>query len=336
MDPMSPEDIAAIESLPKVELHCHLEGSVPADTFIALAGSHGLTIPTGDPAHVYDFTSFLGFLDLYGLVCASMVTAADFERATYDSLAWAARCGIIYREVFWNVTNHDGVTYRTQLDGIAAGIAAAKVDHGIECRMLPAINRRHSPQVANELVDAVIAHPHELVVGISMDDDEASGPPEMFVEAYRRAGAAGLHRTAHAGELGSADNVRTSLELLGCERIDHGYGMVNDAALMAQVCDSGVHVTGAWFVNQFHAGVFTSGIDPADTPLAHMLRAGVNCSINTDDPTMIPTTISAEMVGAMTASGLGAQGARTATLAAIEAAWIDDALKATLRAKVLG
>lgn len=332
MVPLSASDEAAIRSLPKVELHCHLEGSLPPATFIALAGAHDIPLSTDDPEHVYDFTSFLGFLDLYATVCASMVTADDFARATYDSLAHAAATGIVYREMFWNVTNHAGVPYATQLAGIADGVSAAAADHGIGCRMLAAINRRQGPGVAVALVEDVVAHPHDLVVGIAMDDDEDSGPPEQFVDAYRMAAAHGLHRTAHAGELGSAANVATSLDRLGCERIDHGYGMVHDDALMTRVRDEGIPVTGAWFVNQFHAGVFTDGVDPATTPLARMLRAGVPCSVNTDDPTMIPTTMADEHVGAAAATGLGLAGSIAWTRNAIAAAWIDDAGRAELTA----
>lgn len=326
---LSPSDEAFLRTFPKVELHCHLEGSLPAATFIALAARHGLALPTADPEHVYDFDSFLGFLDLLGLVCRSMVTQDDFAEATYRSLEHAAACGIAYREMFWNVTNHPGVPYRTQLDGIVRGLEAATADHGITARLLPAINRRHGPAVAVELVEAVLDDRHDLVVGIAMDDDEDSAPPELFVEAYRLAGAAGLHRTAHAGEMGSAVNVATSLDLLGCERIDHGYGIVGDEALMERCRDTGVHFTGAWFVSTFHHGA-----DPATTPIGRMIDAGLSVSINTDDPTMIPTAIADEYVGCASVLGLDRARMLQCCLDAVDAAWLDDIDRRDLRASV--
>ena len=328
-------DEAFLRGLPKVELHCHLEGSVPADTFLALAARHGVALPTRDPDHVYDFTSFLGFLDLYYLVCRSVRDAADFERAVYDSLAHGVRTGnLCYREMFFSPTNHTEIDYPTMVAGLTAGIEAAEADFGVRCRMIADINRRQSPAVAVELVQAVLANPSPYVVGIGMDDDEDSGPPELFVEAYALAGRGGLKRTAHAGEMGSSENVRTSLDVLGCDRIDHGYAMVRDPAVLQRVRDSGVHVTGAWFVNNFHAGVFTDGVDPAATPLATMLRAGLPVSLNTDDPTMIPTDLVAEYGNV--AAALGLDRAAVVALAgnAIDGAWLDDGEKAALRAEL--
>lgn len=326
-------DEAFLRALPKVELHCHLEGAVPVDTFLALSARHQVALPTRDPDHVYDFTSFLGFLELYYLVCESMRDAADFERAVYDSLAHAVRTGNVrYREMFFSPTNHtQHLDYPTMVAGLVAGIEAAEADFGIRCRLIADINRRQSPAVATELVQAVLDHPSPYVIGIGMDDDEDSGPPELFVEAYRLAGAGGLKRTAHAGEMGSSVNVRTSIETLGCDRIDHGYAMVHDPAVLQLVRDSGVHVTGAWFVNNFHAGVFTDGVDPATTPLAAMLRAGLPVSLNTDDPTMIPTDMVAEWGAAAAALGWTRDDVVAVAGAAIEGAWLDDADKAALR-----
>ena len=331
----APVDDAFLRALPKVELHCHLEGSVPAATFLDLSARHGVKLPTRDPDHVYDFTSFLAFLDLYYLVCESVRDAADFERAAYDSLAHGVRTGNLrYREMFFSPTNHHHVDYPTMVAGLVAGIEAAEADFGVRCRMIADINRRQSPHVAVELVEAVLAHPSPYVIGIGMDDDEDSGPPERFVEAYRVATRGGLKRTAHAGELGSSANVRTSLELLGCDRIDHGYAMVRDADVMQRVRDAGVHVTGAWFVNNFHAGVFTAGVEPAATPLAAMVRAGLPVSLNTDDPTMIPTDLVAEYGNAATALGLDRAAVVALAANAIDGAWLDDNDKVALRAEL--
>ncbi len=326
-----PDTAAVLRAMPKVELHCHLEGSVPAPAFIELAGRHGLTLPTTDPERVYDFESFLGFLDLLGLVCASMVTVEDFERATYDSLAWAAEHGnVCYREMFWNPTNHT-TSYPDQVEGIVAGLEAAEADLGVRGVVLAGINRRHAPAAAVELVESIVAHPHERVIGIGLDDDEDSGPPEMFAGAYALGGRHGLRRTAHAGELGVAANVAASLDVLGCERIDHGYAMVGHDDVVGRIVDEGVHVTGAWFVNLFHHGV-PGGADPTTSPLATMLATeGLSVSLNTDDPTMIPTDLSAEMIAVHETLGLGLDRLVRCQHDAIDGAFCDDAERRVLR-----
>jgi adenosine deaminase len=325
-------DETFLRAPPKVELHCHLEGAVPVDTFLDLSARHKVVLPTRDPDHAYDFTSFLGFLDLYYLVCESVRDAADFERAVYDSLAHGVRTGNVrYREMFFSPTNHTYVDYPTMVAGLTAGIEAAEADFGVRCRMIADINRRQSPAVALELVETVLRHASPYVIGIGMDDDEDSGPPELFAEAYAAAGRGGLKRTAHAGEMGSSVNVRTSIEVLGCDRIDHGYAMVHDPAVQALVRDSGVHVTGAWFVNTFHAGVFTDGVDPASTPLATMLRAGLPVSLSTDDPTMIPTDLVTEYGNAAAALGWTRDDVVRVAANAIDGAWLDEVDKVGLR-----
>lgn len=332
--PASIELAEFIRRVPKVELHCHLEGSVPAPTFIELAARHGITIPTDDPDHVYDFGSFLEFLDLYYLVCRSMRDASDFERAVYDSLAHGvATSNLRYREMFFSPTNHE-TAYPEMLRGIEAGIVAAEADLGVRCRMIADINRRQTPAVALELVETVIAHPSPYVVGIGMDDDEESGPAAWFVEAFDRAGAAGLRRTAHAGEMGNPRHILDSLDLLGCDRIDHGYAMVDEPEVLHRVRESGVHITGAWYVNLFQSGILFDDRDPASSPLAAMVRAGLPVSINSDDPTMIPTDLSAEYAGVAEALDLGRDDIVTLLLNAVDGAWLDEAGKAALRAEI--
>ena len=117
---------ALIAALPKVELHCHLEGSVPPEVFIELADRHGLALATRDPDHVYDFTSFLGFLDLYYLVCDAIRTPDDVALAVHASLGHGAATGNLrHREMFFSPTNHD-LPYAAMVEGLTAGIEAAE------------------------------------------------------------------------------------------------------------------------------------------------------------------------------------------------------------------
>lgn len=330
-----PVDEAWIHRLPKVELHCHLEGAVPAETFIELSDRHGVAVPNRDPAHVYDFASFLEFLDLYYGVAAVMRTPEDFADAVHASLGAAAQdSNLRYREMFWSTTNHD-LPYREQVEGLAEGIARAKADFGVSCRMIAAVNRRQPLERALRLVDDMAEMgPDDTVIGLGIDDDEPTGPPEMFVEAFGRARAAGFRLCAHAGEFGVAANVATSLELLSIDRLDHGYAMTSDPEVQALVQDRGIHVTGAWFVNNFHFGVYHAGADPAASPLADMLRAGLPVSLNTDDPAMIPTTLDAEYLGVATTLGFGRDRMAEVVRDAIDGSWAPPDEQAALHAEL--
>jgi len=323
-----------IRRMPKVELHCHLEGSVPAATFIELAQRHGIDLPTDDPDHVYDFASFLEFLDLYYLVCRAVRDEDDFRRAVYDSLELAVtNSNLRYREMFFSPTNHE-LPYPDMVRGITAGIRAAEADLGVRCRMIADVNRRQPVDIAVGMVEQVIAHPSPYVIGIGMDDDEDSGPAARFVEAFDLAGAAGLKRTAHAGELGNPRNILDSLDLLGCDRIDHGYAMVGEPEVMHRVRESGVHITGAWYVNLFQSGILFDGRDPAGSPLAAMVLAELPVSISTDDPTMIPTDLNTEYLGIAQAIGLGCDQIAALVFNAVDGAWLEAEEREALRAEV--
>ena len=156
----------------------------------------------------------------------SLRSADDFHRAVYDTQRHAAESGVRYREMFWNPTDHwsiGEVGYAEAADGMIAGLRDAERDFGITGRLIPSIDRESSPELGFEMVEAVVAHPRDEVIGIGMDYLEVGNPPEKFWKSYRLAERNGLRRTAHAGEFGEpARNVETALDLLGCDRIDHG------------------------------------------------------------------------------------------------------------------
>jgi adenosine deaminase len=310
-----------LRAIPKVELHCHLEGAVPAATFVELAREKRIPLPTYDAELVYELGDSLeSFLEMYGKVSASMTTADDFSRVAYETLREAATKGNLrYREMFFNPTNHPDLSYRDALDGLRDGIRAAEVDHGVVCRLIPAINREQPPATALALVEEVIANPCDEVIGVGLDHNELAGPPAAFVEAFARAREAGLHRTAHAGERNSSEEIAASLDLLGCERIDHGYAVLGDRALVARMRDDGVHVTTCWTISVWH-----HGDDRGTTPIGRMAEAGLWISINSDDPPMAGTDIGEEYVRAAATLGLSRERMVEFVFAALDAAWLPE------------
>ncbi|HEX5147220.1 MAG TPA: adenosine deaminase, partial [Conexibacter sp.] len=280
--------------MPKAELHCHLIGTVQPETFLELADAHGVPAPSQDPERVFDYDpdDFDSFIVVYRAISASVRTEEDFSRIAYECLARAAaRSNVRYSELFLNPLNHRRLAYPAMLDGLVDGIERARRDHGVDARLIPSINREEGAEAALELVDLVLAHPRDEVVGIGLDHNEDSGLPGLFAEPYRRAAAGGLRLTAHAGEFGSAERVRAALEQLGCERIDHGYGIVHDEALMADAREGGIHFTATW-----SASVEYHGDDPATQPVGRMIRAGLSVSINSDDPTIFRTDLAREWI----------------------------------------
>ena len=325
-------------AVPKAELHVHFTGAVPLDTFLFLARKNSVDLPPHDaPEDLYARgENFNRVLKTLKVVCRTLRGAGDFRRAVYDTQKHAAECGVRYREMFWNPTDHHaiaGVSYGEAVDGMIAGLRDAERDFGIIGRLIPSIDRESSPELGYEMVEAVVAHPREEVIGIGMDYLEVGHPPEKFWKAYRLAGRHGLRRTAHAGEFGEPPrNIETSLDLLGCDRIDHGYTVLQDEALLARCRDEGIVFTVV--PTNSHYNRELRGKDFAvHHPIRHMAEAGLGIVPNSDDPPLHhtdPANAYAEMVETFK---LPFERLREFVLNGIDGAWVDDSARSAMRAE---
>jgi adenosine deaminase len=321
-------------AIPKAELHLHLEGAVQADTFAKLARKNGIALPGGKSAReLYDYDNLVDFLEVYDLVSRSVVTADDFHLITYEALADCARSGGRYAEFFFSPIIHlvSGVTYPTMLSGILRAMDDVETEFGLVSRVIPAHNRELSVERGLELLDLILAHRDERVIGIGLDYDEEPFPPAPFKPLYDRAGKAGLRLTAHAGEGGPAKNVEDALDVLGCERIDHGYRVMENPALVARcaaerifftVCPSSCEILTPW-----------RDLAARDHPIRQMMDAGIPVVIDTDDPPMLRTNLAKEYRLVGERIGVGAGGLKALALNSLEAAWLDDSVKRSWRAE---
>ena len=182
-----------LKALPKVSLHVHLMGSVQARTAVDLCNKHGVPLPDyEEPEDLYDYPDIYKFLHLYDNTALAVRDREDFHRIAYETLTEAAENNVRYREMFFNPTTHmaAGASYETCVDGLIDGIRDARTDHGIDCKLIAAVNRMETPELAVTMVETLAEHPRDDVIGIGMDYAEAEFPPERFWKAYRMADAA--------------------------------------------------------------------------------------------------------------------------------------------------
>jgi adenosine deaminase len=321
-----------LRRVPKVELHCHFEGTVRPATAAELARKHGIELPTDDVDRLYDYDSIYEFLKIFALVSSTLIDREDFARAAYESLEDGVKLGNLkYREMFFNPTLHTkrGIPYKTVVDGLVDGIHAAEQDLGVRCRLIADVYRQDPPELARQMVEDVLEHRRDELIGLGMDGAEAPDPPEKFAEAYRLAGSGGLRLTAHACEDAPAENITTCLDLLGCERIDHGYHILGDDAVVARCRDEGILFTvcpTATAVCYFDPDDFTKH------PIREMAERGLKIMVNSDDPTMFHTDIGSEYARMATAADWPAARVREFVLNGVDGAWLDDGEKRRLRA----
>ena len=321
--------------LPKTELHLHLGGSVDAKTFVDLAGKHDLHISTAydEPEDLYDYDNLVDFLKIYSLISQSCRGKDDFHRITYECLSRCAEHGARYVELFFSPEEHlkYGVSYQTILDGIIAGAKDAEKDTGVIYQLIPAINRELGPERAIQFVTMVCAYRRDDIIGIGLDFDESANPPEVFEEAFKLAAKNGLHKTSHEGEVGPASNVVNSIDVLGCERVDHGYHIVDDIEHMERfveeqilftVCPVTTTVTTRW-----------RDLDAEDHAIRLMADAGLKIMINSDDPPMLHTDLTNEYMIMMDKLKFGIEDIKTFILNGIDGAWLDDSTKRQWRSE---
>jgi adenosine deaminase len=276
--------------VPKVELHCHLEGAARPSTIAELARTNGVALPTDDPVELFEFTDLDQFLAIYGVICASLVTADDFRRLTYEALEDAVAANVRYREMFFSpgFVMALGVPVEVVWDGIRAGLADAHHDLDVKCRMILDVDKPAGPGPAEELVEFAAQQDRDLLIGVGGDSTERGVDHRAFAPVFKRAAALGLHRTFHAGEDGPADNIAAAFDDLGCERIDHGFRLLDDPDLTVRIADARIPLTVCPLSNVVIANVID---DVADHPFARQREAGVLVTVNSDDPGMMGTTI---------------------------------------------
>lgn len=280
----------AILSLPKAEVHVHLEGCFEPSDVEQLAREAGETPRSLDIGHM-DLARFLELLDW---TCALVRTPDQVARAAYSFAEREARSGVCYADLIFNPTHWPA--WRQRLDGFVdaldAGFCEAERDGLPPVGLCVSLLRQQSVAEAAELVDWLVERRHPRVVALSIDGNEAAagrtGP--RFTEAFRRAAEGGLHRTVHAGESSGPEGVRDAVQLLRAERIDHGVRAVEDPDLVAELAERRIPLDVCPGSN-VQLGLYP---DRASHPLERLRRAGVPVSINTDDPALMRTSLVAE------------------------------------------
>lgn len=323
-----------LRRVPKVELHCHVEGTLRPATVADLAAEHGIALPTDDIGTLYDYDTIYEFLETFRFVNSTVIDPEDFARVAYETLEDGVRAGnLVHREMFFNPTLHTtrGVPLATVVDGFVDGIRRAEAELGVTCRLIADVYRQDTVEDTMAWLEELIALDRPEVVGLGMDAAEAPDPPEKFTAVFQRAGEAGLRRTSHACEDGPPANITTCLDDLGCERLDHGYHILDDPEVVARCREEGIVFT----VCPTSTARVYGWPDLLTHPINGMIEAGLKVMLNSDDPTMFHTDIGQEYVEFCGQNGHPVALVRELVLNGVDGAWLPDDERAALRARVV-
>ncbi len=318
----------------KAELHCHIEGAASPALVREFAARYGTDL-TGlfDEAGTYRWHDFSSFLEAYGRASSVFRTRDDFRALAFDYFSSIAAEGAIYGEIFIapDIAAEGGLSYEDYAGGLAEGITQAEAVHGIVGRMIVVGIRHLGPQRVTQMAEIVAANPHPLITGFGLAGDETRYHPSDFAPAFRVAADAGLGTTAHAGELAGAQSVTEALDHLRVGRIGHGVRAIEDPALVDRIAREGI-VLELCPSSNVALGLYP---DVAHHPFRTLMHAGCRVTINSDDPPYFHTSLGREYDLLGTAQGLDHEALTEATRTAIEAAFVDEATRARLLAKLV-
>jgi aminodeoxyfutalosine deaminase len=287
-----PADLSSVvRSLPKAELHLHLEGSIEPATLLELRQRHGMEgASLSEVERLYNYKDFAGFLSAFKDVTGHLRTAEDYELITYRLMERLKEQNVLHAEVTVSV----GVCLWRNLDfvaifeGLERGRARGVKDFGISLLWIFDAVRQFGAEKARSVVDLAIRFRDRNVIAFGIGGDERAGPPEWFAGVYAVAAEHGLHLTAHAGETAGPESIWGALNL-DAERLGHALTAGQDPELIEELAERQVPIEICVTSN-----VRTGGCELAQHPVRRYFDQGLMLTLNSDDPAMFHTSLVGE------------------------------------------
>ena len=279
-----PHLMSLLRAAPKAELHIHIEGSLEPELIFELARRNGITLPYANVEalrRAYAFTNLQSFLDVYYAGASVLITESDFDAMAWAYFERAARDNVVHCEIFFDPQTHTarGIDMGVVIRGLDRAAKRAEAELGLSVRLILCFLRHLSEDDALATLEAALPY-RDKFIGVGLDSSEMGHPPEKFERVFARARAAGLRLVAHAGEEGPPAYIRSALDVLHVERIDHGVRCVEDADLVARLARERMPLTVCPLSN-VKLCVFD---DLGQHNIPALLAAGLCVTVNSDDP----------------------------------------------------
>jgi adenosine deaminase len=292
-----------IVSMPKAELHLHLEGSIQPTTVCALTARHGVAMTEPEVRRRYAYRDFPEFIEAFKWVTSFLREPQDYALIARDLAEHLLTQNVVYTEVTLSIGVMLLRKQRPEKNFEALLRATDPFEsRGLRFRWIFDAARQFGVDAAMDVVEFARQCASKSIVAFGMGGDELSIPTEDFRRVYDRAGELGLHRLMHAGEVGGPEKIREAIEFLGVERIGHGIAAINDPQLMdflaernipLEICP-GSNIKTAALAKQLRR----ENARIEDHPLPALLRHGIPIVLSTDDPAMFHTTLQEEYANA--------------------------------------
>ncbi len=295
-----------IKTLPKAELHLHLEGTVDPPTLSELSRRHptplqstngrytnledsGRVLSEEEARALYQYKDFTGFLLAFKAVTERLRTADDYELVTYRMMQKLHAQNVVHAEVYISVgvVHWRGQEFAPLFEGAERGRQRGERDFGMSLYWIFDAVRHFGVDEAQRVVDEAIRLRGSNVVGIGLGGDERRAGPERFREIYEQAAAHGLRLTVHAGETVGPESIWSALRELKPDRIGHGLHATDDPELVRHLAEKKIPIE-ACITSNIMTGCCSK---VQEHPIRKLFDAGVPVTLNSDDPDMFRTSL---------------------------------------------
>jgi adenosine deaminase len=313
-----------IRSIPKAELHLHIEGTLEPEQKFELAARNDVELPYGSADEMraaYDFDDLSSFLAQYYEGMSVLLHEADFHALAMAYFERVAAQGLVYVEMFFDPQAHTsrGVAFDTVIGGLRRAQHDAADRFGIRSQLIMCFLRDHSVDSAWATLEQAAAY-RDWIVGVGLDSDERDNPPVKFRDVFAAAREQGYRLTMHCDvdQQDTTEHIRQCLDEIGVERIDHGSNAIEDPSLVEELVRRGIGLTNCPISNSYVG----DGTKAAEIRALH--ERGVLVTVNSDDPAYFPGYVADNLVVLQREAGLTQDEVVSLVRNAFSISWLDE------------
>ena len=328
-----------INKLPKIELHCHLDGSVRVDTIIDIAKKENIKLESYEKCDVEklvqvpnDCTSLNEYLKRFDLANKVMQSRENIKRVTFELLEDAQKENVKYIEVRFAplLHNRQGLNVKQIISAVLEGLKDGEEKFGVKSGLILSLLRHHPVESVYEVFEEGQEFLGKGVVAVDLAGAELEGFVAPYEEAFKKARDMGYRVTIHAGETGYSSNVIDAIKLLGAERIGHAvaikddevaYNLVKEKNITLEMCPK--------------SNLQTKAVDSYENHPAKMfLNDGLKVNLSTDNRTVSNVDLTEECENINSVSGLSLEEFKEIYLNSVQGAFCDEKTKEWLRKQI--